>query len=129
MSLAERDRSLVEHLATKVMGWHTGSGLSSAWFSERKDYPSTFVHWKENWNPLSGPNAGNDAMALWEKARAVYPEWGIKLETLAGGSRYDAYIWRPFEKDGKNILIQSSSATRAIAEAMALATGWEEPYA
>lgn len=112
MSQAERDCALIEHLATKVMGWH--------------DWVAASMY---GWNPLEGPSAGNEAMELWERARAVYPEWGIKLETLAGGSGYGAYIWRPFEKDGKNTLIQSSSGTRAIAEAVALATGYkrEEP--
>jgi hypothetical protein len=101
------DRSLKGHLATKVMGCHRPQGCNW-WYNA--DGMAVF---HDQWQPL---DSWADAGMVWEKARGM----GIRLE-LHGRPESTWYCsWKP------TYCVTEDSGPRAICEAIARATGFEE---
>ncbi len=115
--MTPRDKSLIHHLAEKVMGWrvddeHIVPGdlfvRDGAVWIERRDR-------ERHWNPLE---SWADAGMVWERVR----EMGIQLDLIASSDRWFGRIWQ----GPASTQYQATSAPRAISEAVAFATGWVE---
>lgn len=116
MPQTDRDKSLVEWLATRIMGWHReapGSPcpMSEHWF-EFEDGEECLAAYPE-WNPLI---PGAATWEVWEKAR----EMGhiVRLHGFLDE-------WVAVCSDA-GVTVYSDSGPRAICEAVALLTGWKE---
>ena len=105
----ERDDSLKAHLATKVMGRREGARSPSGarvWIDDATGgayYDSSLDSWA-------------DAGKAWEKAR----EMGIVISLT--GAPLAPWMAQTISHDSKD-----ASGPRAICEAVAMVTGWEEP--
>ena len=115
MAISDRDLSMRRHLYTRVLGLE----LSTEW--QRQHFAQ--------WNPLEGPNAGNSALELWAKAQ----EMGLLLEVRWTESTPYAKVWqrRANDMSSPHLCLKSAAVSdtvpRVISEAVAKATGWEEP--
>lgn len=126
-----RDESMVKHLAEKVMGLRAGVVLGANGYSyppelalgelftlsgfpgEIRVRTSTGDY---QWNPLANITLGKgQAMEVWERARKM----GIWLHV----TNLNDGRWRAYCTCGMQV---SASGPRAIVEAVAWATGWED---
>lgn len=108
------DQEITIALAEKVMGWHSMSNLPSAF----GDLAGKFVHWCENWSPLTD---WRDAMELAERWHA----------TVVGGGNFDldkplgSKEWRCEISDYGDMyfLYKHACGPRAVTLAVAKAIG------
>lgn len=116
--MTARDRSLVEHLAKVVMGWHRGSYENVyenvAWSLERWIAPDG-VRFPLSWNPLE-PSAAT--WQVWEKARRM----GIEIELSGTDGGWSAHQRNKFAPDAQD----ADSGPRTICMAIYRATGGKE---
>ena len=122
MPQTERERSLVEHLATKVCGWKLCARLSA-----RK------AEWARRntkvWRDAEGHLHGDIDLDSWADAGMcldIVMEQDVFTESfhLRHGShkKYEAGFCSMPER-----YVESDSGPRAICEAIGKATGWKEP--
>ena len=109
MPPSDRDRRVVEHLATKVMGWTPWSGDQFRYVTK-----DTYGTYRLGTIDL---DSWADAGMVWERAR----EMGIQLD-LIGADKWFGRIW-----NGPNsVQYLGDSGPRAICEAIYRATGGTE---
>jgi hypothetical protein len=116
MLQTNRDRSLVEHLKLKVMGWHRDG---AAWWTREGGLVLRGI-W-DTWNPLE-PSAAT--WMVWERAR----EMGIDLYLHAPPRQ----PWEAFQEavlDVPDMGRTADSGPRAICEAIGKATGFVDDTA
>jgi hypothetical protein len=114
-----RDESLEKFLAESVMGWEWCEGNAMTMFAGRWEEPNGGTHLPQFWNPLK---SWSDAGQLWERVR----EKGLQLQ-LSGWPKewFAAFVWRAAPSVRGDV--SADSGPHAITEAIARATGWEEP--
>lgn len=105
------DRELDALVAEKVMGWHKGAELSSAWFDSRHN----FVHWKE-WCPTV------DIKAAWEVVEKMREE-GTDVDIYWSGNEWIVTLGE--NPGGSPDGATSDTAPRAICLAALRAKGVE----
>jgi hypothetical protein len=108
--MTQTDKSLVEHLATRVMGWNR-QGSIYLWFDSAGHPIRTNDINLDSWA---------DAGQVWEKAR----EMGHTLTLLGFPDEQDKHLARA-GCPGSFGEAFSASGPRAICEAVARATGYQ----
>jgi hypothetical protein len=113
MTQTERDKSLVEWLAAKVMGWERSRGEGR--YAIERWYAKDGAWFPLSWNPLDS----------WADA-------GMLITTLQETASIDSKAYYLLHTIGRSLLLKDGNLMmmhlmpRAICEAIARATGWEE---